>query len=154
MTNPPIALVKIGQLDLRAIESLDGEWLLLNLYIGTVMRIASGIFCVIMVAFTVVQFNDPDALLWAIIYGVIAIWCGLAAFRTEILSKDWGSRLLVLSLALASFAVVWYFPKTPGFWHTEVWWETETAREGMGMMVAFIALIVAWLTGRSRNTFR
>lgn len=118
------------------------------------MRIVSGIFCIIMVAFTVVQFNDPDALLWAMIYGVIAFWCGVAALRTEVISGGWGQRLLVLSLAIAAFAVVWYFPMTPGFWRTEVWWETETAREGMGMMIAFVALAFAWLTGRSRTTLR
>lgn len=116
------------------------------------MRIASGIFCIIMVLFTIVQFNDPDALLWGMIYGVIAIWCGLAAFRTELTSGGWGRRLLVFSLAFAAFAVIWYFPMTPGFWHTEVWWDTETAREGMGMMIAFVALTVAWLTGRNRTT--
>ncbi len=118
------------------------------------MRIASGIFCLIMVAFTVVQFNDPDALSWALIYGAIAIWCGLAAFRTELISGVWGRRLMALSIGLAVIGVIWYFPKTPGFWHKDVWWETETAREGMGMMIAFVALVVAWMTVRVRSTAR
>ena len=112
------------------------------------MRIVSGVFCVAMVLFTVVQFNDPDALHWALIYGFAALWCGSAAYRPALILGIQSRRLLMAFLVLAAIATVWYFPKTPGFWQTEVWWVTETAREGMGMMIAFIALVVAWLTQR------
>lgn len=112
------------------------------------MRIFSGICCILMLLFTIVQFNDPDALHWAVIYGVAAIWCGIAALRPALASEGWPCHLLVICLALAGLGTVWYFPKTPGFWQTEVWWVTETAREGMGMMIAFAALIVAWFTAR------
>jgi len=115
------------------------------------MRIISGIFCVLMVLFTALQFNDPDVLHWALIYGAAAVWCGLAAFRPALTTCVWGRRLLGLFLALAAFGIIWYFPKTPGFWQTEVWWVTETAREGMGIMIAFIALVIAWLAGRNHS---
>ncbi len=114
------------------------------------MRIFSGICCILMLLFTVVQFNDPDVLHWALIYGVVAIWCGVAAFRPALITQGWQRALLVMCLALAAVGTVWYFPKTPGFWQTEVWWVTETAREGMGMMIAFAALLVAWFSGRSK----
>jgi hypothetical protein len=113
------------------------------------MRIVSGIFCLIMLLFAAVQFNDPDVLHWALIYGIVALFCGLAAYRPALILEGWGRRLLVMCLALGAIGVVWYFPKTPGFWQTEVWWVTETAREGMGMMVAFAALLVAWFTARN-----
>jgi hypothetical protein len=29
-----------------------------------------------------------------------------------------------------------------GFWRKDVWWVEETAREGMGMMIAFVVLVV------------
>ncbi|MFT7594763.1 MAG: hypothetical protein ACI8R4_002087 [Paracoccaceae bacterium] len=112
------------------------------------MRIFSGIFCISMALFTVVQFNDPDASLWIVIYGVAAIWCGLAAFRPSLIAVGWGRRLLILSVLLGLIGAIWYYPKTPGFWHTDVWWVTETAREGMGMIIAFVAILVAWLTVR------
>jgi len=112
------------------------------------MRVLSGLFFIIMVLFAVVQFNDPDVLHWALIYGIVAVLCGLAAFRPTLIAGVWGARILNLCLALAVIGVVWYFPKTPGFWQTEVWWVTETAREGMGMMIAFIALVIAWFTRR------
>jgi len=113
------------------------------------MRTTAAIFCVLMVLFAAVQYNDPDALFWGAIYGVAAIWCGLAAFRP---AKLYGRArfLLLATLAIAAIGVVWFWPKTPGFWQQEVWWGTETAREGMGMMIAFVALGVALLT--TKNT--
>lgn len=112
------------------------------------MRIVSGLFFVAMVLFTVVQFNDPDVLHWALIYSTAAVWCGLAAFRPELTLGILARRLLLVCLVLAAIGTFWYFPKTPAFWKTEVWWVTETAREGMGMMIAFVAIGVAWLAGR------
>lgn len=112
------------------------------------MRIVSGVFFIAMVLFTVVQFNDPDALYWGMIYGIAAIWCALAAFHPTFTTRFWSQRLLLTCLVLAAVGTVWYFPKTPGFWQTEVWWVTETAREGMGMMIAFVAISIAWVTGR------
>ncbi|WP_146347370.1 transmembrane 220 family protein [Phaeobacter marinintestinus] len=111
------------------------------------MRVVAAVFCGLMVLFALVQYNDPDALYWGVIYGAAAIWCGLAAFRPAMISGR-GRTLLLGFLAIAAFGVVWYWPKTPGFWTQEVWWVTETAREGMGMMIVFIALIIAWLTLR------
>jgi hypothetical protein len=111
------------------------------------MRIVTAVFCVLMLLFAAVQYNDPDALYWGAIYGVAAIWCGLAAFRPAVVSGA-GRMALVACLAIAAFGVFWYWPKTPGFWHQEVWWVTETAREGMGMMIAFAALLIAWLALR------
>jgi hypothetical protein len=43
-------------------------------------------------------------------------------------------------------AVVFYWPQVPGFWHKEVWWNEETAREGMGVMAALVVLLVARFT--------
>ena len=46
--------------------------LLVNILLGLVM-----------VAFAAVQYNDPDALLWIVIYLVPAAWAFAAAFRLE-----------------------------------------------------------------------
>ena len=34
----------------------------------------------------------------------------------------------------------------PGFWRKDVWWVEETAREGMGMMIAFAVLLAVLAT--------
>jgi len=113
------------------------------------MRVISAVFGVLMLLFAVVQYNDPDAVFWGAIYGVAAVWCGVAAYRPALVSGP-VRALLVISLAAAAFGVVWYWPQTPGFWRKEVWWNTETAREGMGMAITLAALAVAWLAVRTR----
>jgi len=109
------------------------------------MRILNGVLLALMILFAAVQYNDPDGPFWAIVYGVGAIWCGLAAFRSGIFASTPPFLLYLASLAAAGFGVVWYWPTTPGWWKQEVWWETETAREGMGMMILVIALLAAGL---------
>lgn len=112
------------------------------------MRVLAGIFCLLMLLFTVVQYNDPDALHWVAIYGVAAVLCGLAAWRPVIVGAGPGGWLLLLAIALAVYGVWFYWPDTPGFWHQEVWWNTETAREGMGVMIVLLALLVALAAAR------
>lgn len=80
------------------------------------------------------------------IYAVPMLWAAFAAFRPQSLSYRLPSILLPLCLLLSAAAMVYYWPKTPGWWKSEVWWEVETAREGMGMMIVLIVLLVAWLT--------
>ena len=38
------------------------------------------------------------------------------------------------------------WPTEAGFWQREVWWNSELAREGMGMMIVTLALAVVALT--------
>ncbi|MCG6902805.1 MAG: transmembrane 220 family protein [Rhodobacter sp.] len=114
------------------------------------MKIISIVFCVLLILFTLVQYNDPDALLWGAIYGIGALWCGIAGFRPSRLAGGWPRTLLTVCLVLGAFGVIWYWPRTPGFWRQEVWWVTETAREGMGMFIVFVGVAVAWLTSKPR----
>ena len=50
--------------------------------------------------------------------------------------------------AAALYGVYHYWPTTPGWWRQEVWWETETAREGMGMMIVLVVVLVSGLTAQ------
>ena len=107
------------------------------------MRIVNGIFCVILILFAVAQYNDPDFYLWGAIYGVGAVFAGIAALRPAMFAGP-GLRLSYLIALAASVAgLIYYWPTTPQWWMQEVWWETETAREGMGMMVVLAAMLVA-----------
>jgi predicted membrane channel-forming protein YqfA (hemolysin III family) len=116
------------------------------------MQIVSAVCCLLMILFAAVQYNDPDALYWILIYGVAALWCGLAAFRPVVFSSPLWRGLLVATIVLLFIGVVWHWPRTPSFWRQEVWWVTETAREGMGMMIALFAVIIAWITSRKGKT--
>ena len=52
------------------------------------MRLVNGIMCVVLGLFAFAQYNDPDALLWVLIYGIPAAWAGLIAFRPQLLPAN------------------------------------------------------------------
>lgn len=106
------------------------------------MRLVNGVFACLLILFAVVQFNDPDGPFWALAYGIGALWCAVAALRAALYATP-AFLAYVASLAAAIAGVVWFWPRTPNFWMQDVWWETETAREGMGMMILAIALLAA-----------
>lgn len=117
------------------------------------MRIAFAVMALIFVLFTGVQYNDPDFYFWGPVYLVPAIWSGIAAFRPIVLTRPWALPGIMLCLALAVAGTVHYWPSEPGFWEREVWWESETAREGMGMMIVtfgLAAMALAALKARRR----
>ena len=112
------------------------------------MRYVNGFFCVLFVLFAVVQYNDPDAFLWIVIYGITAVWAGLAAFRP--------GRFAHSPLLLAAFAVtlvamaagaLYYWPRS-----IADWWDNEFVREGLGLIIATVALlVVAYTLWRARR---
>lgn len=113
------------------------------------MRYVNLVSALLMTLFALVQLNDPDALLWFFIYIVPAILAAVAAFRLPLLATPRGTASLGALAALSLLGVIYYWPTTPGFWHSEVWWKTETAREGMGMMIAALVMIVVFYTAWS-----
>lgn len=115
------------------------------------MRYVNMLLGVLMVAFAAVQYNDPDALLWIVIYLVPAAWAFAAAFRLAQVRSLAGTRLLWLSVVVGVGTTVYYWPATPGFWRKEVWWVEETAREGMGVMIALAVLFVVLATALLRK---
>jgi len=98
-----------------------------------------------MVSFIAVQFNDPDGLIWAAIYTVPALLMVLVIVRPNCFAALNGRIVRWLAVALMAAGTVLFWPKTPGFWQQSVWWETESAREGMGIMVALIVTLSSFL---------
>jgi hypothetical protein len=119
------------------------------------MKILNVVLCVLMILFAGVQYNDPDGMFWVVIYLIPAIWAGLVAFRPAFVRATPPFALLGACVIASLAGVVYYWPKTPEFWRRDVWWETETAREGMGMMIAAAVLLVAFLSvWRARSKHR
>lgn len=110
------------------------------------MKILNLALCVVLLLFAVAQYNDPDSLLWMAIYAIPAVWAGIAAFRPSWLRLGAAAGLYGLCLLAALAATLYYWPTTPDWWKTSVWWEEETAREGMGAMVVLFALLVVGYT--------
>jgi len=112
---------------------------------GTSVRILLGILLVMMLLFGGVQYNDPDGLLWMVIYSVPAFWCAMALIRKSVFTHGGILAALGFSLALCVAGIVYFWPLTPQFWTKAVWYNVETAREGMGLMIVFIVLLIVTL---------
>jgi hypothetical protein len=115
------------------------------------MRYVLMLLGLLMVSFGIVQYNDPDGLLWAFIYLVPAAWAFAAAFRPAQLRSLAAERLLWTTIALGMGTLVFYWPTVPDFWRKDVWWVEETAREGMGVMVGFAVLVVVLATVMAKS---
>ncbi|MDB3935350.1 transmembrane 220 family protein [Granulosicoccus sp.] len=104
--------------------------------------------CLLMLLFIAVQYNDPDGPMWMAIYSVPAIWAALAAFKRHLLRLTLPTMLLLVSIACAIGGTLYYWPDSPHWWSVKVWMEAETAREGMGMMIISVVLLLIWLSTR------
>jgi peptidoglycan/LPS O-acetylase OafA/YrhL len=106
------------------------------------MRTVNGFFAAMLAVFALLQYNDPQPVLWFLIYAVPALLCGLAAWRPTVVA---GSLPLQAALALCLVAaaigavVMW-----PYEWRE--WWEREDIRDGMGLIIVTLALAFAALT--------
>jgi len=109
------------------------------------MKYLFALLALLMGLFAVVQYNDPDGPLWMLLYGVPAIWAGIAWLRPRLLAGT-GSLVLLSACLLAGLVlVVVLWPPAEDWWRTDVWWESEASREGMGLMlVAGALLAVLW----------
>ncbi len=112
------------------------------------MRYVNGFFCVVFVGFTIVQYNDPDAILWILIYGIPAVWAGLAAFRPAQFAHN---QLLLAAFAVNLVAIaagaLYDWPQSIADWH-----ENEVVREGLGLIITTVGLLViAYTLWRARG---
>jgi Transmembrane family 220, helix len=112
------------------------------------MRYVNGFFCVLLVLFAIVQYNDPDAILWILIYGITAVWAGLAAFRPVRFAHN-QLLLTVFGVSLVAIAggAIYDWPQS-----IADWWDNEVVREGLGLIIATAALlVVAYTLWRTRR---
>ena len=102
------------------------------------MKIIYILLLITMLVFTGLQYNDSDGLYWAIIYLVPAIALAFAAFAPHRLQSLLGRFLLVIAVLILAFGVYVYWPQKAFFWQTEVWWDDEPVKEGMGVGIAYL----------------
>lgn len=114
------------------------------------MRYVFIVLMCLMFLFAGVQFNDPDGTMWIVIYSIPAIWCALAAFWPIGFHHIQTKILLVISIVAALAGVLWFWPLTPKFWTKEVWYNVETAREGLGLMIVASVLLIVMFNFRRK----
>jgi len=102
-----------------------------------------------MLSFMAVQWNDPDGIMWMIIYAVPAVWTAAAAIAPERLMRPWMRRLLAGFILAAIVATIHFWPRTPNWWTEDIWKSVEATREGMGMMIVALVLLTVLLTGNA-----
>jgi Transmembrane family 220, helix len=110
------------------------------------MRYVNAYLCLLFVVCTIAQYNDPDALLWILIYGIPAVWAGAIAFRPNLLSNRLlgGAYLACLAAAIAGTIYMW--PSLP-----DNWIRLEEEREGFGLMIVTAGLLVVGWTWWRRS---
>jgi hypothetical protein len=119
------------------------------------MKIVNLVLAVMFLAFAFVQINDPDPVVWILIYGSMAVICIMAAFNYY--------RKVAMFLLLAVFMTYAFF-LIPGMreWlaqedrsilfddiakmqHLYV----EEAREFLGLMICVIVLVIQLIRARA-----
>ena len=108
------------------------------------MKYVFAVLALIMLLFAAVQVNDPDGPLWMAFYGVPAIWAALAWIRPRLIAGTMPVVLLGGCLVAGLVLVVVLWPPADEWWRTEVWWESEASREGMGLMLAAAVLLAVF----------
>lgn len=108
------------------------------------MRYLFAVLALVMVLFVLVQYNDPDGPMWMALYGVPAMWAGVAWMRPHLLARTTPLVLLGASLLAGLVLVVVLWPPADEWWRTDVWWESEASREGMGLMIAAAVLLAVF----------
>ena len=118
----------------------------------TLLNLFNAFLCVLLIAFAAVQYNDPDFYFWIPVYLLPAALAGLTAYRPQRLLTPPFNAVLLVCIVAGIVGTLWFWPTEEGFWHREVWLQSETAREAMGFMIVAVALLVvalsAWPTRR------
>lgn len=111
------------------------------------MRVLSGLFSVVLILFALVQYNDPDFLFWFAIYALAAALCGVAAIKPRLFTDLSALRgLFALSVIGAACGTIYFWPVGETWWSKEVIWDKELVREGLGMAIVMLGLVLAGLT--------
>lgn len=112
------------------------------------MRYVNGLFCAVLALFALAQYNDPDPLLWFPIYAIPAAWSGALAWRPQLLQTSRpAAAAFLLCLAAAVTGTIAMWPTLPSDWI-----HIEEEREGLGLIIVTVALLVAgWSGWRGRR---
>jgi hypothetical protein len=116
---------------------------------STVFRILNGLMAALFAFGVIVQYNDPDPLIWMLVYLAPAALCIVAAFRGGV--PGWAA------FGVGAIALLWGLVWSRGaplneYFHMFDYWEmksagAEEARETSGLLI--IAAWMAVLTGRA-----
>ena len=68
------------------------------------MKVLNFLLAIMFLAFAYLQLNDPDPILWISIYGVMVVFCGMAAFGI------YPRKIHIAVLVIFALYSLYYFP--------------------------------------------
>lgn len=122
------------------------------------MRIVNFLLAVMFLLFAFVQLNDPDPVIWILIYGSLAVFCIMAMFefyaRKFILA--WILILVAYSILYVDGVIEWLKSEDKSALFDEIAkmqnWYIEEAREFLGLIICISVLIFYWFrSGRYKS---
>ena len=121
------------------------------------MRIVNFVLALMFLVFAFVQVNDPDPVIWIMIYGVMALFAIMAAFEFYLRKFLWAALIVYGLYSL------YYFPGLQEWLaqdHKEQLFDNlakmehlyiEESREFLGLMICNVVLIVYLIRSRRKG---
>jgi hypothetical protein len=120
------------------------------------MKVLNLVLAVMFLLFSFVQINDPDPVLWILIYGLMAVACVLAAF-----DRFYTKALIVMLLLYAAYSLVfvsgvleWIRSDDKSMLFDDIakmqYPYIEESREFLGLFICIAVLIMHLVTARVR----
>jgi hypothetical protein len=119
------------------------------------MRIVNFLLAVMFLVFAFLQINDPDPIIWILIYGVMAVYCIMAIF------SFYPQKLLIATIAIyvlyglfyVKGVIAWAQSENPSLLFSDVakmeYWYIEEAREFLGLLICMAVLIFYVIRSRA-----
>lgn len=120
-----------------------------------VSRVINFVLALMFVSFVVVQFDDPDPLLWVLIYTNMVLLCAWSAFRNP--NKYWiwisGIGYLVYAIFLFPGAIDWFKSPDRSLLFNDLakmqYPYIEETREFLGLVISI--LVLSWIGFRFKG---
>jgi hypothetical protein len=121
------------------------------------MRVVNFLLAALFLVFAFVQINDPDPLVWILIYGAMAVVCVMAIFAYYPLR--FMIALLVAYIGYSFFYIdgvsEWMKQENKAALFDEIakmeHWYIEEAREFLGLMICVVVLVMYIVLARRRR---
>jgi Transmembrane family 220, helix len=118
------------------------------------MKVINFILALLFLAFAFVQVNDPDPLIWILIYGNMAVLCVLAMFKMH--NKIWIILSAILYLIYAAIlfpgALEWFQSPDKALLFDDLAkmqnLYIEETREFLGLMICVVVLIFHFIKAK------
>jgi hypothetical protein len=120
------------------------------------MKILNLLLAVVFIVFAFVQINDPDPVIWILIYGSMAVTCVLAAFNYYYVKV-----LIAMLILYAGYSFVFFSGVLEWLRHEDKWMlfddiakmqypYIEETREFLGLLICNLVLILHLVTAGAR----